>query len=169
MAFRGKFELHAWSPPFSARWCSIKATPPACSLLRSVCLRAAAQRSHHLRGFCRGAALQRGAVCQSGGVAAGRDDRQAARAGARDSDLYEDEAALRRSSASSNGHDVIVIHTLARDELTWSRGAAEFATRERPHAMVQPAAARESYVAAIESWLTRWRGNCGGRALITCA
>ncbi len=49
------------------------------------------------------------------------------------------------------GHDVIVIHTLAREELTLDvGGAAEFVDLESGRAlMVQPSAARESYVAAI--------------------
>ncbi len=74
------------------------------------------------------------------------------------SDLYDDEAAagqLRRLVRM--GHDVIVVHTLAREELTLDvGGAAEFVDLESGRKlMVQPAAARESYVAALTGWLTR--------------
>ncbi len=53
------------------------------------------------------------------------------------------------------GHDVIVIHTLAREELTLEvGGAAEFVDLETGgRLMVQPAAARASYVAAMTGWL----------------
>jgi uncharacterized protein (DUF58 family) len=74
------------------------------------------------------------------------------------SDLYEDEAALADIKRIARmGHDVIVIHTLAREELTLDvGGAAEFVDLESGHKlMVQPAAARESYVAAITAWQTR--------------
>lgn len=71
------------------------------------------------------------------------------------SDLYEDQAALAEIKRIARmGHDVIVIHTLAREELTLDvGGAAEFVDLETGRTlMVQPAAARESYVAAIAAW-----------------
>lgn len=73
------------------------------------------------------------------------------------SDLYEDEAALAEIKRIARmGHDVIVFHTLTREELTLDVGAAaEFVDLENGRKlMVQPAAARESYVAAINAWLT---------------
>jgi uncharacterized protein (DUF58 family) len=72
------------------------------------------------------------------------------------SDLYEDEAAIAEiKRIKQMGHDVIVIHTLAREELTLGvGGSAEFVDLEtRRTLMVQPAAARESYVAAVNKWL----------------
>ena len=68
------------------------------------------------------------------------------------SDLYDDEAAagqLRRLARM--GHDVIVVHTLAREELTLDvGGAAEFVDLESGRRlMVQPSAARDAYVAAL--------------------
>jgi uncharacterized protein (DUF58 family) len=74
------------------------------------------------------------------------------------SDLYEDEAALSEiKRIKQMGHDVIVIHTLAREELTLDvGGAAEFVDLESGRTlMVQPSAARESYVGAINAWLGR--------------
>ena len=73
------------------------------------------------------------------------------------SDLYEDEPAIAEiKRIKQMGHDVIVIHTLARDELTLDvGGAAEFIDLESGgRLMVQPGAARESYVAAITTWMT---------------
>jgi len=73
------------------------------------------------------------------------------------SDLYEDEAALTQTKRIKQmGHDVIVIHTLAREELTLDVGAAaEFVDLESGRTlMVQPSAARQSYVGAIQAWLT---------------
>ena len=73
------------------------------------------------------------------------------------SDLYDDEAAIGQMRRLVRmGHDVIVAHTLAREELTLDvGGAAEFVDLESGRKlMVQPAAARESYVAALTGWLT---------------
>jgi uncharacterized protein (DUF58 family) len=72
------------------------------------------------------------------------------------SDLYDDDAAvgeIRRLSRM--GHDVIVIQTLAREEMTLDvGGAAEFVDLESDRRlMVQPSAAREAYVAALSRWL----------------
>ena len=72
------------------------------------------------------------------------------------SDLYDDEAAvgqLRRLARM--GHDVIVVHTLSREELTLDvGGAAEFLDLESGRRlMVQPSTARDAYVARITGWL----------------
>ena len=50
------------------------------------------------------------------------------------------------------GHDVIVIHTLSREELTLDvGGAAEFVDLESGRKlMVQPSAARDAYMAAVQ-------------------
>jgi uncharacterized protein (DUF58 family) len=72
------------------------------------------------------------------------------------SDLYEDEAALPEIRRLARmGHDLIVIHTLAREELTLDvGGAAEFVDLESGRKlMVQPHAARAAYVSAITAWL----------------
>jgi uncharacterized protein (DUF58 family) len=74
------------------------------------------------------------------------------------SDLYEDEASLGQVRRLARmGHDVIVIHTLTREELTLEvGGAAEFVDLESGGRLtVQPAAARESYVAAFAQWLSQ--------------
>lgn len=73
------------------------------------------------------------------------------------SDLYDDEAAvgqLRRLARM--GHDVIVVHTLSREELTLDvGGAAEFVDLESGRRlMVQPSAARQAYVDRVTGWLT---------------
>jgi uncharacterized protein (DUF58 family) len=73
------------------------------------------------------------------------------------SDLYDDEAAagqLRRLARM--GHDVLVVHTLSREELTLAvGGAAEFVDLETGRRlMVQPSAARDAYVAKVTGWLT---------------
>lgn len=73
------------------------------------------------------------------------------------SDLYEDEAALvELRRLARMGHDVIVVQTLAREELTLDvGGAAELVDLESGRRLVvHPAAARESYVAAVAAWLT---------------
>jgi uncharacterized protein (DUF58 family) len=72
------------------------------------------------------------------------------------SDLYEDEDAIGQIRRLARmGHDVIVIHTLAREELTLEvGGAAELVDLESGgRLMVQPSAARESYIAAFRRWL----------------
>ncbi len=73
------------------------------------------------------------------------------------SDLYDDEAAIGQARRLSRmGHDVIVLHTLSRQELTLDvGGAAEFVDLESDSKlMVQPSAARESYMAAFSGWLS---------------
>jgi uncharacterized protein (DUF58 family) len=113
---------------------------------------------HHLRMFLN----ELTALRSSGAVAIGDALRRAASIVKRRglvlviSDLYEDEAALTEiKRIKQMGHDVIVIHTLAREELTLGLGgSAEFVDLESGRTlMVQPAAARESYVAAINRWL----------------
>ena len=72
------------------------------------------------------------------------------------SDFYEDEPALAEIQRLARmGHDVIVIHVLAREELTLGvDGAAEFVERESGRTlMVQPSAAREAYTADVRRWL----------------
>ena len=73
------------------------------------------------------------------------------------SDLYDDEGAigqLRRLSRM--GHDVIVVHTLAREEMTLDvGGAAEFVDLESGRKlMVQPSSVRDAYVATFRQWLS---------------
>jgi uncharacterized protein (DUF58 family) len=73
------------------------------------------------------------------------------------SDLYEDEPAIAEVRRLSRmGHDVIVVHALAREELTLEvGGAAEFVDLESgSRLMVQPSAARASYTAAFDAWLS---------------
>jgi len=73
------------------------------------------------------------------------------------SDLYDDEAAIAQARRLSRmGHDVIIVHTLSSEELTLDvGGAAEFVDLESGRKlMVQPSAARESYVAAFTAWLS---------------
>jgi uncharacterized protein (DUF58 family) len=73
------------------------------------------------------------------------------------SDLYDDEAAIGEARRLSRmGHDVIIVHTLSREELTLDvGGAAEFVDLESGRKlMVQPSAARQSYVAAFTAWLS---------------
>lgn len=72
------------------------------------------------------------------------------------SDLYDDEAALGQLRRLARmGHDVIVVHTLSREELTLDvGGAAEFVDLESGRRlMVQPSAARDAYVATVTRWL----------------
>jgi len=72
------------------------------------------------------------------------------------SDLYEDDEAIGQIRRLARmGHDVVVIHTLSRGEMTLDvGGAAEFVDLESGRRMtVQPSAARESYIAAFNHWL----------------
>jgi uncharacterized protein (DUF58 family) len=72
------------------------------------------------------------------------------------SDLYEDQDALAQIRMLSRmGHDVIVMQTLAREELTLEvPGAAQLVDLESGQKlMVQPSAVRESYAGAIDAWL----------------
>jgi uncharacterized protein (DUF58 family) len=72
------------------------------------------------------------------------------------SDFYEDDTSISEIRRLSRiGHDVIAIHTLAREELSLGlRGAAEVVDLETGRTLiVQPSAAREAYVAALQRWL----------------
>ena len=72
------------------------------------------------------------------------------------SDLYEDDEAIGQIRRLARmGHDVIVIHTLSRAEMTLDvGGAAEFVDLESGNRLtVQPSAARDSYLAAFNEWL----------------
>lgn len=72
------------------------------------------------------------------------------------SDFYEDEDALGQLRRMARmGHDVIAIHTLAREEMTLDvGGAAELVDLETSSRMlVQPSVARDAYVASITRWL----------------
>jgi uncharacterized protein (DUF58 family) len=72
------------------------------------------------------------------------------------SDLYEDEAAISQIRRLGRmGHDVIVVHTLAAEEVSLDvGGAAEFVELESGRRlMVQPSAVRESYTAAFGQWV----------------
>jgi uncharacterized protein (DUF58 family) len=76
------------------------------------------------------------------------------------SDLYDDEAAIGEARRLSRmGHDVIVVQTLSREELTLDvGGAAEFVDLESDRKlMVQPSAARATYVPAFATWLSTVR------------
>lgn len=78
------------------------------------------------------------------------------------SDLYEDEESIGQARRLSRmGHDVIVIQTLAKEELTLDvGGAAEFVDLETGRKLqVQPGRARDTYTTAIASWLTRIEGE----------
>ena len=72
------------------------------------------------------------------------------------SDFYDDEDSLAQIRRLARmGHDVIAIHTIAREEQTLDvGGAAEFVDLESGRTlMVQPSAAREAYMAAFAKWL----------------
>ncbi|HEX6162666.1 MAG TPA: DUF58 domain-containing protein [Vicinamibacterales bacterium] len=74
------------------------------------------------------------------------------------SDLYEDEEAIGQIRRLARmGHDVIVIQTLSRAEVTLDvGGAAEFVDLESGQRLtVQPSAARAAYVDAFNGWLAR--------------
>jgi hypothetical protein len=64
--------------------------------------------------------------------------------------------ALERQRIEVRSGDVIIVHTLSREELTLDvGGAAEFVDLESGRKLtVQPSAARESYVAAFRAWLS---------------
>jgi uncharacterized protein (DUF58 family) len=73
------------------------------------------------------------------------------------SDLYEDDESLAQIRRLARmGHDVIVIHTLSREEMTLDvGGAAEFVDLESGGTLtVQPAAVRDDYITAFTQWLT---------------
>ena len=75
------------------------------------------------------------------------------------SDFYEDEAALREMRRLARiGHDVIAVHTLSREELTFEvGGAAEFVDLESGQKLLaQPSMIRDSYAAKFRQWLTNF-------------
>lgn len=114
---------------------------------------------HHLRVFL----AQVGQLAPTGEASLGEALRKAATVMKRRglvivvSDLYEDAEALPQVRRLARmGHDVVVIHTLAREELTLDvGGAAELVDLESGRSlMVQPSAVRDGYVAAVRQWLT---------------
>lgn len=73
------------------------------------------------------------------------------------SDLYdEDDALTELRRLSRMGHDVIVVHTLGREEVHWpGGGAAEFEDLETGARLVaEPTAVREQYERAINAFLS---------------
>lgn len=79
------------------------------------------------------------------------------------SDFYEDDEALGQLRRLARmGHDVIAIHTLAREELSLSTsGAAEFVDLESGRRLtVQPSHVRDAYVRSIEQWLSSLERQC---------
>ncbi|MDP3719906.1 MAG: DUF58 domain-containing protein [Acidobacteriota bacterium] len=114
---------------------------------------------HHLRVFL----AQVGQLAPTGEASLGDALRRAATVMKRRglvivvSDLYEEAEALPQVRRLARmGHDVVVIHTLAREELTLDvGGAAELVDLESGRSlMVQPSAVRDGYVAAVRQWLT---------------
>jgi uncharacterized protein (DUF58 family) len=114
---------------------------------------------HHLRVFL----AQLANLAPTGGASLGEALKQAATVMKRRglviavSDLYEEGEALPQVRRLARmGHDVVVIHTLAREELTLQvGGAAELVDLESGRTlMVQPSAVRDGYVAAVGQWLT---------------
>jgi uncharacterized protein (DUF58 family) len=72
------------------------------------------------------------------------------------SDFYEDQDAISQLRRLARmGHDVIAIHTLSREELSLGvPGAAELVDLETgKRLLVQPSAARDSYIASVNAWL----------------
>lgn len=113
---------------------------------------------HHLRVFL----SQIGQLTPSGGARLEDALRRAATVMKRRglvvvvSDLYEDEPALTQVRRLARmGHDVVVVHTLSREELSLDAGgAAEFEDLETGRTlMVQPSAIRAFYTSAVGEWL----------------
>jgi uncharacterized protein (DUF58 family) len=78
------------------------------------------------------------------------------------SDLYEDEESVGQIRRLARmGHDVVVIHTLAREEVTLDvGGAAEFVDVESgTRLMVQPSTARTAYQEKFAQWLADVEGR----------
>jgi uncharacterized protein (DUF58 family) len=81
------------------------------------------------------------------------------------SDFYEEDETLPQVRRLARmGHDVVVVHTLAREELALDvGGAAEFVDLESGRTlMVQPSAIREGYAAAVAAWLAKIRDAVTG-------
>ena len=113
---------------------------------------------HHLRVFL----SQLAHLSPSGGAALGDALKQAATVMKRRglvivvSDFYEDDDALTQVRRLARmGHDVVVIHTLARAELALDvGGAAEFVDLESGRTLlVQPSTVRDGYTTAVQQWL----------------
>jgi uncharacterized protein (DUF58 family) len=84
------------------------------------------------------------------------------------SDLYEDEAALPEIRRLKRmGHDVIVLQTLAPEELTLEvGGAAEFVDLETGRRLlVQPSGMRESYTVRLHAWLSNIERTLRGEGI----
>ncbi len=74
------------------------------------------------------------------------------------SDCYEEDDALTQVRRLARmGHDVVVVHVLAREELSLDvGGAAEFVDLESGRTlMVQPSAIRDRYAGAVAQWLAK--------------
>lgn len=117
---------------------------------------------HHLRVFL----SQLAHLVPEGSTGGGAAVRQAASVMKRRglviviSDFYEEDEALPQVRRLARmGHDVVVIHTLAREELSLDvGGAAEFVDLETGRTlMVQPSAVRDGYTAAVQQWLAKVR------------
>jgi uncharacterized protein (DUF58 family) len=113
---------------------------------------------HHLRVFL----AQVGQLLPTSDATMGEALRQAATVMKRRglvvvvSDLYEEGEVLPQVRRLARmGHDVVVIHTLAREELALDiGGAAELADLETGRTLqVQPSSVREGYTAAFHEWL----------------
>jgi uncharacterized protein (DUF58 family) len=84
------------------------------------------------------------------------------------SDLYEEQLALAEVSRLARmGHDVVVIHTLSREELTLGvSGSAEMVDLETGRSlMVQASAVRASYVSAFQTWIESIEKRVSGEGL----
>ena len=113
---------------------------------------------HHLRVFL----AQVAQLAPSGGASLDEALRQAATVMKRRglvivvSDFYEEGEALPQLRRLARmGHDVVVVQTLAREELSFDvGGAAEFVDLETSRTlMIQPSAVRDGYGAAVREWL----------------
>ena len=114
---------------------------------------------HHLRLFL----AQVAALKPAGGVGVHEALRRAATVLKRRglvvviSDFYEEAGTLAEVRRLSRmGHDVVVIHTISRDELSLGvEGAAEFVDLESGRTLiVQPETVRAGYVASVNRWLS---------------
>jgi len=117
---------------------------------------------HHLRLFL----AQVAQLAATGGASVADALRQAATALKRRglvivvSDFYEEDLALPQLRRLARmGHDVVVVQTLAREELSLDLGgAAEFVDLESGRTlMVQPSAVRARYGAAVQQWLSAFQ------------
>jgi uncharacterized protein (DUF58 family) len=113
---------------------------------------------HHLRVFL----AQVGQLAPTGNATMGEALRQATSVMKRRglvvvvSDFYEEDDVLPQVRRLARmGHDVVVIHTLAREELALEiGGAAELVDLETGRTLqVQPSSVREGYTVAFRQWL----------------